>query len=169
LNVGELWNCFGDARIVFNNTYVTRCCIMYKCTDTWKLLPSSSLMMESSSSECLYTCTWTTQHHIPKDRELYIYCCDSIKSYTIINEIFICIVCGNVEAVNCHKTASSYGLLYHSIFILPDNCRLSLHGTIPAFIWAVSWVNYINMLNELIGRGHWWCYAFRFFYKRIVI
>jgi len=34
-----------------------------------------------------YTCTWTTQHHILEDRELYIYCCDSIKSYTIINEI----------------------------------------------------------------------------------
>jgi len=67
--------------------YVTKCCLMYKCTDTWNLLPPSSLMMESSSSECQYTCTWTTQHHIPEDRELYIYCCDGIKSYTIINEI----------------------------------------------------------------------------------
>jgi len=44
-------------------------------------------MMESSSSECQYTDTWTTQHHIPEDRELYIYCCDSITSYTIIDEI----------------------------------------------------------------------------------
>ena len=77
----------------------------------------------------------------------------------------ICSVCGDVEAVNCHKTAFSYGLLYYSIFILSDNCHLSLHGTLPPFILAVSWVNYINVLNELIGRGHWWCYAFRFFYK----
>jgi hypothetical protein len=73
-------------RIVFNKMYVTQCCLMY-CTDTWNLLPPSSLMMESSSSECQYTCTWTTWQHISEDRELYIYCCDSTKSYTIINEI----------------------------------------------------------------------------------
>jgi hypothetical protein len=35
------------------------------------------------------------------------------------------------------------------------------------FIWSANWVNYINMLNEVMGSGHWWCYAFMFFYKRI--
>lgn len=143
-------------------------CISVLTLETCFLHPPSWL--ESSSSECQYTCTWTTQHYIPEDRVLYIYCCDSIKSYTVINEILYPLFLTISKQWIATRLHPVNGLLYYSIFILSDNCHLSLHATtIPPFMWAVSWVNYINMLNKLIGRGHWWCYAFIFFYKRTVI
>jgi hypothetical protein len=143
-------------------------CISVLTLETCFLNPPSWL--ESSSSEFQYTCTWTTQHHIPEDRDLYIYCRDSIKSYTIINEVLYPLfvtISKQWITTRLHPVMGFYiivSLFYLTIVI----CHFTPQFH-PPFMWAVSWVNYINMLNELIGRGHWWCCAFIFFYERTVI
>jgi len=154
-------------RTVFNNTYVflhvTQCCLMYKCTDTWNLLPPSSLMIGVIKF-------WMSVHLYMDHTASYPRRQGSLHlllwQYQIVYPLFVTISKQWITT-RLHPVMGFYIIV--SLFYLTIVICHFMPLFHPPFMWAVSWVNYINMLNELMGRGHWWCYAFMFFYERTVI